>query len=330
MGEHGLKILVTGVPGWLGTRLVEILSENGRDVRCLVLNGQDVSVLKKLGVEIFFGDIRDKSSLKDPLKGVETIFHCAGIIHPRRVKDFYQINRDGTRNLLSAAVEVNAKRFIYISSNSPAGTNKDRNKLLTEKDIDNPYKHYGKSKHQAEQLVKRFQAAGKIETVIIRPCWYYGPGQPHRQTRLFKMVKSGTPLLFGDGKNLRSMSYVDNVVQGLLLAESKSIANGQTYWIADKRPYETIEIYQTIADLLGVKINPRFLPGIASNMCELIDDMIQSTGFYSVNFHIAGEIAKDIACSIKKAEKELGYNPKIDLREGMRKSMEWCLENSLL
>ncbi|MCM8795680.1 MAG: NAD(P)-dependent oxidoreductase, partial [Candidatus Omnitrophica bacterium] len=202
-------------------------------------------------------------------------------------------------------------------------------RLMTESDLPRPYKHYGLSKYKAECIVNQAYREGRIKTTIIRPCWFYGPGQPERQTRFFRMIKSGRPIIFGDGKNLRSMSYIDNVIEGLLLVEEKDIAIGQTYWIADRRPYPVIEIYQTIANLLNVEIKPRVIPRFSSTLFEAIDTILQGLGMYSPEIHVAGEMAKDIACSIKKAEEELGYNPKIELEEGMRRSIEWCRENGI-
>jgi len=143
--------------------------------------------------------------------------------------------------------------------------------LFNENHPYNPYKNYGKSKMLAEKYVNRMFREGKINTTIIRPCWFYGPNQPLRQTTFFKMIKKGNPLVFGDGNNLRSMSYVDNIVQAMILASQSEKANGQTYWIADERPYPTIEIYQTVAD---------------QNQCHQRKNMSQSVLKIGVNLSI--------------------------------------------
>ncbi len=332
-----MKTLVTGAPGWLGDTLVQALVNGAegyevpkRDVRCLVIPGVDASGLRELGVETVEGDIREPGSLEKALDGVETVFHCAGLIHPKRIKELFEINTEGTRNLLDVAVRKGVRRFVYVSSNSPAGTNKRRDVLMREDDPPRPYKAYGRSKYLAERAVNEYQQGGKLETVIVRPCWFYGPNQPARQSRFFNMIKAGDPLVFGDGNNLRSMSYVDNLVQGLILAETTPAANGQTYWIADERPYATNEIYRTIADILEVKdFKPRHIPGFASTIAEIADTMIQATGMYWTEMHVAGEMNKDIACTVEKAKTELGYAPKIELREGMRRSIEWCRKNGM-
>lgn len=320
-----MKVLVTGAPGWLGSTLVEALIKQGDKVRCLVLENINASSLEKLGAKIVRGNLTKRETLKiDDFKGADVVYHCAGIIHPKKIKELYELNFNGTKNILDISIEAGVKRFVFVSSNSPLGVNKRRDILFTENDPYDPYMNYGKSKMLAEEYVNKKFQEGKIETVIIRPCWFYGPNQPLRQTTFFKMIKKGNPILFGDGKNLRSMSYVDNTVQGLILAGTKKNAIGQTYWIADERPYSTIEIYQTVADLLGVKLKPRYIPKFISSNFKILDSILQSAGLYMQEVHVAGEMDKDIACSIEKAKRELGYNPQIGLREGMRRSIEWC------
>lgn len=332
------QVFVTGAPGWLGNRLVKGLTVGLEDyprlpkakkVRCLVLPGLEASSLERFqNVEVVYGDVRKKETLRGKMKDCETVIHCVGIIHPKKVSDFYAINTEGTKDVLEEAIKSKVKRFIFVSSNSAAGVNVSRKELMEEEDACRPYKHYGKSKLLAEQLVNKAYQKGKIETVIVRGCWFYGVNQPPRQTEFFKMIKKGKPPLFGNGQNLRSMSYVDNMVQGLILAATTPKAKGQTFWIADEKPYETREIYQTIAELLGVK-KLKFLkiPGPACKIFELADDFLQALGLYLSKIHVAGEMNKNIACSIEKAKRELGYSPQISLREGMLRSIKWCQDH---
>jgi len=326
-----MKILVTGAPGWLGNRLVKnLVDKKEDDIKCLVLEGQDISSLKKLGVEIIEGDVSKKETLLRAVKDVEVIFHCAGLIHPKKIKDLYKVNYLGTKNLIDSAIDAGVKKFVHVSSNSPIGCNKKRNALFTEDSPYNPYLNYGRSKKLAEQYVNKMFKLGRIDITIVRPCWFYGPGQPPRQTTFFNMIKKGDPLVFGDGKNLRSMSYVDNIVQAMVLAANKKEASGQTYWIADEKPYSTLEIYNTIADIFNVDLKPRFIPKFVCTGCLVTDILLQKGGLYIKEIHVAGEMDKDIACSIEKAKRELGYDPKIGLKEGMERSIAWCKENNLL
>jgi nucleoside-diphosphate-sugar epimerase len=333
-----MDVLITGVPGWLGSRFVEILL-NGDDgegpprgdwrIRCLTEPGSGLpSPFAHAGkLDVLRADItRDRDALAQACRGVEVVFHIAGIIHPplTRLRLLYDVNTQGTRNMLAAAVAGGVRRFVYVSSNSPVGCNRSAHELFTEETPYNPYLNYGLSKYHAELAVQDYQRAGALETVVLRPCWFYGPEQPRRQTRFFKMIQKGNPIVFGNGQNLRSMSYVDNTCQALLLAAEKPAAAGKTYWVADRRPYAMLEIYETVADLLNVALKPRYVPGFLSDACETLDRTLQACNLYEMNFHVAGEMNKNIACSVEKAGRELGYDPPIELREGMRRSIEWC------
>ena len=337
-------VLVTGAAGWLGSRLVESLAlglpdhqalmqpQAGLRIRCLLLPGQDSAGLKKLSsaVEIVTGDIRnpaDCARFCADARGA-VLFHAAGVIHPRRVREFYEINRDGTTNLLDAAIQAGVRRAVVVSSNSPCGCNPHPDHLFDEFSPYKPYMNYGRSKMEMELAVK--QRGDKIETVIIRAPWFYGPNQPPRQTLFFQMIRDGKAPIVGSGKNLRSMAYVDNLCQGLLLAAITHGANGQIYWIADKRPYSMNEILDTVEGLLEKEFAQKCahkrirLPGLASEVALAVDFALQSAGLYQQKIHVLSEMNKTIACSVARAERELGYQPAVDLKEGMRRSLRWC------
>jgi nucleoside-diphosphate-sugar epimerase len=332
--------VVTGAPGWLGTSLVKALAHGAsfrsitvapRRVRCVVLAHADVGALEALGpnVEVVRADLRDARTLEGVCAGATTVFHAAGIVHPRRVKELYDINVDGTRNILNAAIAGGAKRFLFVSSNSPAGLNETAGRLMSEEDPPRPYLNYGLSKLQAEWVVNDAFRGGRIETAIARPCWFYGPEQPARQTRFFRMIKGGRPIVLGRGSNLRSLTYVDNAIQGLLLLEAVEKASGGTYWITDRRPYSFIEILETVAKILRVEIRPRYLPSVGSDIARFVDSLLQMAGLYQQEIHVAGELTASIAVSIDAARRDLGYDPEVELEQGMRRSIEWCQENGV-
>ena len=345
------EILITGAPGWLGTRLVELLSDGearaehvtggdfaDKSVRCLALPSIDPSVLERMSddVEVRPGDVTDPASLREFFQGAEgaTLFHIAGVIHPPRwTRDFARVNADGTRCVLEAAAAGGIKRVVAVSSNSPLGCNPDPQHVFDETAPYHPYMGYGRSKAAMERLVHDAQANGRIETVIIRPPWFYGPHQPPRQTLFFQMIKEGRFPILGTGEQRRSMAYVDNICQGLLLAASTPSASGQTYWIADERPYTINEIVATVEEVLEAELGtPRpkrrlKLPSLVGDVAAAIDASLQAAGVYHQKIHVLGEMNKTIACSIEKARAELGYRPRISLREGMRRSVRWCIAN---
>src|SRR5258708_6770256 len=190
----------------------------------------------------------------------------------------------GTENLLRLSEYTGVKRFVYLSSNSVVGVSRDPDVVFDEKTEGRPYLNYGRSKKLAEDAVRSAADRGRIETGIVRAPWFYGPHQPDRQTLFFTMIKTGRVPLVGPGTNRRSMVYVDNLCQGLMLAATSPAARNQTYWIADQRPYTMNEIVSTVADVLEqdfgmpVKRGAIHLPAIASDVAFVADSALQAVG----------------------------------------------------
>ena len=348
VGDNRLA-LVTGFPGWLGNRLLHFLHEPHPDfpadveqprferVRCLSLPGTLDERLRDRfpEVDVVEGDIRDPAAVGRLCAGAEgaTVFHLAGVIHPRRPRELFEINTAGTHHVLAAAAAVRAKRVIGVSSNSPAGVSRDPNEVFDESTPNRPYMSYGRSKKLMEDALNEAHRSGAVETTVIRPCWFYGPDQPPRQSEFFTMVRTGKAPIVGGGESRRSMSYVDNAVLGILLAAARERAAGETYWIADERPYPMNEIVDTIEDVLerefgmDVAHDRLRLPNAASELALVVDAAMQKVGLYDQRVHVLSEMNKTIACSVEKAREDLGYRPGVELREGMRRSIEWCLAN---
>ena len=314
--------LITGAPGWLGNSLVEIMCHQGKKVRCLVLKGLKKEHLEKYGAEIAYGDVLDFESLIPVTQGIDRVIHVVGVIHPKRANDFYNINTTGTKNMLEACYQNNVAKFLYVSSNSAQGYNIDKKKPMTEEGPERPYTDYGKSKWRAEQIIKKYQKSGKLETVIIRPCWFYGPNPGSIMLELVKFIKKGNPPIFGNGQNLRTMSYIDNVVDGIIQAIDSQKTNGQIYWLGDEKPYKLIDIYNEIAKNLGVEIKPKHIPWFVCKIAEKLDQFMGRLGQYHKYIHVCGETGHDIWCDSSKAKRDFDYNPKVSLKEGMKRTID--------
>jgi nucleoside-diphosphate-sugar epimerase len=221
-----------------------------------------------------------------------------------------------------------------VSSNSPFGANPTPHDCFTEDSVPHPYMGYGRSKHEAEQLVLRSQERGDLDTVIVRPPWFYGPFQPARQTHWLRTVRRGRFPLVGDGRNRRSMVYAGNLVHGLLRAEVAAAASGRAYWIADPEPYDMRSVLATVRDAFAAEGLPPSggqprLPRLAGVMAERADGLLQGMGRYSQAVHVLGELKDTIACDVSRARAEIGYDPQTNLLEGMRASIRWCVERGL-
>jgi nucleoside-diphosphate-sugar epimerase len=328
--------VVTGAGGWLGRALVERLLADGRPrLRLLAATTAEAPALAAdtgdTKVEVIIGDIARSETAARLLYDVPddtTVIHAAGVIHPRRVREFFEINTSGTRHMVEAARDRGVRRFVHVSSNSPFGTNAHPLDVFRADEPFNPYYGYGRSKMAAELVVVEMAGNG-LNAVIVRPPWFYGPHQPPRQTTFFTMVRTGKFPIIGDGSQRRSMVYVGNLVDGILAAEAAATPPGRGYWIADARPYPLREIVDTVGRALsdeGYDVTPvrRTMPAIVGRLAETADRWIQRTGMYQQQIHVLGEMDKTIACDISASVNELGYEPKVELYDGMRRSIQWC------
>ena len=319
----------------MGLSVAEAVSKSdafkNEEVRGFILLGSDRTKLCDVcpGIKIHEGDLRTGAGLDGFFEGGagSNLIHTAGIIHPAKVGDFYEVNRDGTRRVLEAATAKDLRRAVVVSSNSPCGCNPHPDHLFDEESPYNPYMNYGRSKMEMELLALDMHSRGAIEVVIIRAPWFYGPNQPPRQKLFFEMIRVGKAPIVGNGENLRSMAHTENLAQGVLLAASVSAASGQTYWLADERPYSMNEIVDTIERLLETEFGQKCahkrmrLPGFASEVALAADAVLQRLGLYQQKIHVLSEMNKTIACSVEKAKRELGYRPTIALEDGMRRSL---------
>jgi nucleoside-diphosphate-sugar epimerase len=226
--------------------------------------------------------------------------------------------------------------MVAMSSNSPIGFNPHPEHRFDETSPYRPYMGYGRSKMRMEEALRaQIGVAGGPEIVILRAPWFYGPGQPPRQTLFFTLIKEGKFPIVGNGRNRRSMGYTDNLAQGILLAAARPQAAGQIYWLADERPYAMTEIVETVRAVLredfGMTVSGRQVrvPGLVADLARLADRGLQALGLYHQKIHVLSEMNLTIACDIGKAKRELGYQPAIELREGMRRSIAWCLAQGL-
>lgn len=338
------KIFITGATGWLGRQVVKTLTagdpdvlenfkptEHNYSVRAMTLAHELETASREpifSKIDLQAGSVTDAASCQ---KFFQTPFsnglliHIAGIIHPKTVADFYKINLEGTKNLIEAAEKAGIKKVVVISSNSPIGCNPNNQHLFDESAEYNPYMNYGKSKMQMELFLKSKMAT--MDITIIRPPWFYGENQPERQMTFYTMVRDGKFPFVGDGTNLRSKANVKNITQGILLAASNPKSRGEIYWIADKKAYSMNEIIQTIGEVLdkefGIKPKPNKLrlPFFAGQIAEKVDAALQSIGIYQQKIHVLSEMNKSIACDVSKAERELGYSPKVDLYKGVKDAL---------
>lgn len=334
-------VIVVGAGGWLGQAVLRGLvgGITGRDDLAGV--SEDVKIIaadlpgaltgiesQDARVEKIAVDVCDSSTFErlNDYADNALIIHVVGIIHPKSVKQFFEINHKGSVNFLRHMAGQGAKRAVVMSSNSPIGTNPYPEHVFDEKSQYNPYMGYGKSKMLLEKSL--LEETFSMEVVIIRAPWFYGVNQPARQKEFFEMIRNGKGPIVGSGNNRRSMVFTENLAQGIFLAAEKPGIDKEIFWVADERPYTMNTIIDTVERLMDDEFNLQCkhkrlrLPGLAAEVAYLIDKMMQSAGLYHPKIHVLSEMNKTIACSISKAKKELGYRPQVALEEGMRQSLK--------
>lgn len=329
----GPRLLMTGYPGWLANRFLETLQDypgKFSSIRCLVHACHQARPLSRESWECLPGDLNNPASLREAVKDCDVILHAAGIIHVKKTNDFYRINRDGTRNLLEAAVNAGVSKLIYISSNAAQGFCEGKGHELDEASPCRPASHYGKSKRQGEEVIEAYQKSGKIQTVVLRPAMFYGPPVPERHLGIYKQIQKGTFPVFGTGDYLRSVTYIDNLVQAVHQAIQRPEANGKTFNIMDREIPTLNQIVFAMARALGTPVKIVRYPKWMAQAAEFLDKVLEKLGIYWMLPHIVGEAHKHIAYHITRAEKELGYDPKVSYLEGYQRAIEWCFNKGLL
>ena len=319
-----MKALVTGGTGFIGSHLVEALIQRGIEVRCLLRKSSDLKWISHLPVEYAWGDCRDKASLKEPVKGVDFIFHSAGVTKAVKEEIFYEINAHGTENLIQACLEQNPglRKFVYLSSQAAAGPSRigDRKK---ESDPCEPVSAYGRSKKRGEELA--LDHAHRLPLLILRPSAVYGPRERDIYVFLKFLSKGINPCLAPPDQRL-SLCYVRDVVQAALLGAEAQTPAGEIFFIADGQDYSIESVGDTFAQALGIHTFrfcvPRWLVMGMASFSEYVSRISRRPTLISRG-KAEEMVQKNWVCDITKAKTVLGFVPGTLLTEGARLSVDW-------
>jgi len=321
-----MKVLITGATGLLGGHLIRELRERGEDIRALVLPVENTDRLVEQGVEVVRGDVTDANTLGSTVKDIELIFHLAGMMGVwRPLAEYRLVNVTGSANLYQAAQQAGVRRFVHTSSHTVYGLGHGR--FLTEKDALRPDPDpYSLTKAEGDRLIRRLMLSSKVETVILRPGTFFGPGDRLHFGRMAQKVKDGKGLILGRGDNALPFCYVTDVVQGFLLAAYHQDAPGNVYNISNDHPLTQSEMFNAIADAVG-GVRPRLhLPYLPIYYGSIVAEKVVArvTRTKPVVTQLGAMMfGSDNRHSVEKARRELGYEPKVDLHTGIQLAAEW-------
>src|SRR5947207_3703233 len=320
-----MKVLVSGATGLLGSHLLQALQERGEHIRALVLPAEDAEKLIAQGVEVVRGDVTDAGTLAPAVKDIDIIFHLAGMMGVNRpLADYRLVNVTGSANLYRAAQAASVHRFVHTSSHTVYGLGYGRS--LTEEDALRPDPDpYSLTKAEGDRLMRRLMLKSNVETVILRPGTFFGPGDRLHFGRMAQRMKNGKGVIIGRGDNALPFCYVTDVVQGFLLAAYHEKASGNVYNISNDHPLTQQEIFTAIADDVGGKRPTRHLPYVPLYYGSIIAERVAHITHSRPMVTRLGVMmfGTDNRHSVEKARRELGYEPKVDVRQSIGLAAAW-------
>lgn len=325
------QILVTGGTGFTGGHLCRRLVREGYQVRVLVRKNSQDSALKAMGVELATGDLRDRSSLELAVAGIDTVYHIAALFRPENVtrEDFWQVNVEGTRNLIEASINAGVNRFIHCSTVGVHGEIK--NPPATEETPYNPGDDYQCSKTEAEKVALQYMKDGQISMVIFRPGGIFGPGDL-RFLKLFRAIKKRQFLMLGSGEVLYQLIYIDDLVDGIIRCGTDDNAVGGVYILTGAKAITLNDFVQEIADVVETPFPKLRLPVMpvywAGFLCELI---CKPFGIDPPLYRRRVDFfRKNRSFDTSKARQQLSFVPKTELKQALQLTADWYIENGYL
>lgn len=324
-----MKILVTGANGFIGSTIVERLISEGHSVRCLV--HRNLTWLKGLAVELVYGSVTRKETLKEAVKEVDFIFHMAGVLRVVKEETFYAVNQIGTKNLIEAVYENNPgiKRFVYVSSQAAMGPSQ----TCAPQSISagcNPVSHYGKSKLKGEEEVLKFK--DKLPVMILRPSAVYGP-RDKDLFPFFKLASMGIfPILTGNPECYVQLLLVDDFAEICsMIARGKDLKNN-IYFLAGEKAYQWKEVGEIIGSVTGKKASILVLPmWLIKTIAFLSEEIMALLGkTAALNRDKIREFCQRYWMGdVKSTEDDFGYKF-TKLENGARITYNWYLKNKWL
>jgi nucleoside-diphosphate-sugar epimerase len=320
-----MKILVTGGTGFTGKALVKrLLDEDHQVVALDYKEGIKTEELKAWGAEVVIGSVTDKKTVEHCMEGIEIVHHLAAAFRELDVPDNYydEVNVGGTKNVLAAAHKSGVKKFIYCSTCGVHG-NIDNPPGGEDAPIQ-PADYYQRTKYEAEPIVNEYSKKG-MPTVILRPAAIYGPGDPERFYMIFKRVAKGMFPIFGNGKTYYHPLYIDNLIDAFVQCMEDGRGDGEAYLIADDQYIEIEQLVREVAQALKGRVKTPHYPIwpliIAGHICE---KACKPFGITPPIFPRRVDwYRQNRAFKIDKAKRDLGYEPKVGIGEGLKNTAAW-------
>ena len=326
------KVLVTGANGFLGSWVTKALLEDGHDVYALVRPKSDLSELEGVKCKYVHGDVTDVHSLLEATKGMDTVFHLAGVIAYKKSQraQMDKVNVQGTANVIAVCREHKVRRLVYLSSVVAIGAGYTPDQILNE---ESPYNiadlnlGYFETKHQAEILVKNACEKNEIDAVMLNPSTIYVRGDVKKGSRKMQVTVAQGKLNFYTSGGVNVVAAED-VVAGILSAW-KIGRKGERYILCGENILIK-DLFAMIAAEAGVKPPKYQLPDGLLHAVGAVGDFMEKMG-------MKGPLSRENAYTAtmyhwfdsSKAQKELGFKPR-PAREAIHNSVQWMKDHGLV
>jgi nucleoside-diphosphate-sugar epimerase len=331
MSPDDRHAFVTGAVGFTGGHLARALRSRGWRVTGLVRNANGAAALRDIGAEPVVGDLRSPDSFRSALAGVDVLYHIAAAFRQARLsnQEYSDVNIGGTRNVIEAAARAGVRRVVHCST---VGVHGDTGPMPANEEAPfAPPDFYCETKLEGETLARELFRRHGLEGVVFRPAGIHGPGDT-RFLKLFRNVSRGRFVMIGSGNVRYHMTYIDDLVAGILLCGEKPEAAGEVFILAGEADVSLDRLVREVAVAVGGRPNRLRIPMgpvlLAATICE---KLCRPLGIEPPLYPRRVEFfSKHRAFDISKARRVLGYEPRVSLSEGFARTAAWYRERGLL
>jgi nucleoside-diphosphate-sugar epimerase len=326
-----INVFLTGATGFIGSHLAQALHERGHRLRCLVRKSSNLVWLQGLPVEYVYGDLFDEHVLREAVKGVDYVYHLAGLTKAKTSEEYFRGNHLATKNLLEAVEQANPQlnRFVHMSSLAAVGPGTG-GRPVDEETPYHPITAYGRSKMESENECR--ERRDRLPVTIVRPPAVYGP-RDRDVFEFFRTMNMRLHPLIGFRDKTVSLIHVRDLVQGTILAGEHPRSAGQTYFISSERFYNWHEVGAVTTRIMNKRAFRVHIPHAAVYTIAACAELLSlfSSKAAVLNLEKARDIIqRDWTCSVAKAREELGFHEQISLDRGIAETVAWYKQQGWL
>jgi dihydroflavonol-4-reductase len=324
-----MQVLVTGATGFTGGHLARELRRRGHRVRALVRDIAKAQPLAKDGIELSVGNLTRAAEVRSAARGCDVVYHIAALYREARHADetYRKVNVEGTENVVKACAEEGVGRLVHCST---VGVHGDVDAPADEDAPFGPLDVYQESKLEGELLVRRHIDAG-LPGSIFRPVGIHGPGDM-RFLKLFRTISNGTFRMIGSGEIFYHMTYIDDLIAGIILCGEHPAALGRTYILCGARYTTLSELAAAVAKAVGRKPPRGHIPlwpvKLAAKACEAICRPLRVEP--PLHMRRLDFFVNDRGFTSARAIREIGYAPQVSLEEGLARTAAWYRSQRLI